>query len=227
MRCASLALLLFLSRVHSGLRSAIADESGPQFKCQIVGCNRWFKSTLSYEGHYNTCHRYVRTPRHLSAPATFSLLLAVVQSCNTCGRMFPIARLQELHILETHDTLFALLAKKQHMVMPTLALAWLCTSDDEDSFLQYECLVGGCNSKFASDKDREKHLIDFHSYPRGPSFGLHLLFELTLRGRCADCWPWCRLRLSLPTTKTVHQAKERKGQEAEPQQAGGGGGATV
>lgn len=110
------------------LLDAIADESGPQFKCQIVGCNRWFKSTLAYEGHYNTCHRY---------------------SCNTCGRMFPIARLLELHVLETHDTLFALLAKKQNM---------------------YECLVGGCDSKFASDKDREKHLIDFHSYPRDFAF---------------------------------------------------------
>jgi hypothetical protein len=30
--------------------------------------------------------------------------------------MFPIARLLELHVLETHDTLFALLAKKQNMV---------------------------------------------------------------------------------------------------------------
>jgi hypothetical protein len=29
--------------------------------------------------------------------------------------MFPIARLLELHVLETHDTLFALLAKKQNM----------------------------------------------------------------------------------------------------------------
>jgi hypothetical protein len=38
--------------------------------------------------------------------------------------MFPIARLLELHVLETHDTLFALLAKKQNMVMPSLALAW-------------------------------------------------------------------------------------------------------
>lgn len=116
-------LFLSFSRMFTlVLRSAIADESGPQFKCQIVGCNRWFKSTLAYEGHYNTCHRYVRTPRLQRQPRI--PLTLTVQSCNTCGRMFPIARLLELHVLETHDTLFALLAKKQNMVMPSLALAW-------------------------------------------------------------------------------------------------------
>jgi hypothetical protein len=40
---------------------------------------------------------------------------------------------------------------------------------------QYECLVAGCDARFASDKDREKHLIDLHHYPRGTLLLLLLL----------------------------------------------------
>jgi len=110
--------------VESLTSSSTETSIGLQFTCQIVGCNKSFTSTLAYEGHYNTAHKY---------------------SCNTCGRMFPGARLLELHILETHDSLFSLLATRQNM---------------------YECLVETCKLKFARAKDREKHLIDLHHYPK-------------------------------------------------------------
>ncbi len=37
------------------------------------------------------------------------------------------------------------------------------------SCIQYECLVEGCDQKFARDRDRKKHLVRFHQYPEGMS----------------------------------------------------------
>ena len=47
----------------------------------------------------------------------FPLLHSLVEhSCEECRRVYPSGRLLELHILESHDTLFKLMAANQNMV---------------------------------------------------------------------------------------------------------------
>ncbi len=106
-----------------------------------------------------------------------------------------MSRLLELHVLETHDSLFLLLAKKQKMVLNVnhhhfiflFISSSFATQEKKErkeerkerwhltltfvfepfSCIQYECLVEGCGQKFARDRDRKKHLVRFHQYPEG------------------------------------------------------------
>ena len=64
--------------------------------------------------------------------------------------MLPSARLLTIHIQETHDVMFQLLAERQAM---------------------YECLVDGCPLKLKSRRERKAHLIAEHDYPAGFNFG--------------------------------------------------------
>ncbi len=81
------------------------------------------------ESHYNSAHRYVRLCKiflkiflFLCCQAFRIESISILQNlsckvCSTCGRAYPMPRLLELHVLETHDSLFLLLAKKQKMVL--------------------------------------------------------------------------------------------------------------
>ncbi|EDV26174.1 uncharacterized protein TRIADDRAFT_24751, partial [Trichoplax adhaerens] len=86
----------------------------------------------SFENHYNSTHRNI---------------------CNHCRRNFPSSRFLEIHVLESHDTLFEMLCQKQNM---------------------YECLVDGCQEKFATSDIRLKHLITVHQYPKNFRFATKL-----------------------------------------------------
>ena len=46
--------------------------------------------------------------------------------CERCMRVYPTGRLLELHILESHDTLFKLMAANQSMVNDTSLEGVLC-----------------------------------------------------------------------------------------------------
>lgn len=101
----------------------------PEFSCHIAGCMVAFTSVQQYEIHYNTLHRHV---------------------CSSCKKLFPTNYLLELHMLESHDSLFLLLAEKQNM---------------------FQCLVEGCNSKFKDESERKSHLTECHHYPHNFRFG--------------------------------------------------------
>jgi len=99
------------------------------FVCNIMGCKCVFSNVKKWDLHYNSAHRHM---------------------CSYCGCVYPSARFLDIHILERHDTLFKLLAKKQNM---------------------YECLVQECGKKFAKNYQRQNHLIDVHKFPK--SFRFH------------------------------------------------------
>ncbi|XP_048588669.1 zinc finger protein 511 isoform X2 [Nematostella vectensis] len=99
-------------------------ESGCSgFKCSIPGCAEVFRSISRFDSHYKTCHWNV---------------------CRYCKKSFPSNHLLEIHILENHDTLFQMIARKSNM---------------------YRCLVESCPDKFSSENERKDHLVQFHHYP--------------------------------------------------------------
>lgn len=94
-----------------------------QFCCGLANCTQTFDSLSKYESHYNSCHRNV---------------------CQTCHRILPSAHLLDLHILETHDVMFTILAEKQDM---------------------YQCLLESCSQKFRETMARRDHMVKVHKYP--------------------------------------------------------------
>ncbi|KAL4228449.1 hypothetical protein ACF0H5_011495 [Mactra antiquata] len=94
-----------------------------EFPCGIANCNQIFDTVVKYESHYNSSHRNV---------------------CQTCHRTLPSSYLLDIHILETHDSMFTLLAEKQNM---------------------YQCLLEDCNVKFKNTTTRRDHMIKIHKYP--------------------------------------------------------------
>ncbi|XP_022093038.1 zinc finger protein 511-like isoform X2 [Acanthaster planci] len=93
------------------------------FKCHVIGCGQSFTTVLSYEVHYNGAHRNI---------------------CHDCRRSYPSNHLLDIHVLESHDSLFEVMATKQPM---------------------YQCLVESCREKFADAQHRREHLIKDHHYP--------------------------------------------------------------
>lgn len=65
------------------------------FMCNAYSCSAKFSDLFSYEQHYKTVH---------------------LNECRFCRSVFPSSKLLDLHILETHDTMFKVLAQKQNMV---------------------------------------------------------------------------------------------------------------
>lgn len=94
-----------------------------EFPCGMSHCHQVFDSLLRYEAHYNSSHRHV---------------------CQTCGRVYPTSHLLEVHVLETHDVMFTMLAQKQCM---------------------FQCLLADCPLRFKTWKDRKNHMIKLHKYP--------------------------------------------------------------
>ncbi|XP_068597706.1 zinc finger protein 511 [Brachionichthys hirsutus] len=95
----------------------------PEFSCHVSGCAAALLTSEEYEHHYDSSHRH---------------------TCCSCRSCLPSARLLDIHIQESHDPLFTILAQKQHM---------------------YQCLVEGCGQKFQTGKHRKDHLITIHAYP--------------------------------------------------------------
>ena len=92
--------------------------------CATAGCHQTFQDGFSYELHFNAAHRNV---------------------CRICRRIFVSARLLDIHVLETHDTLFKVMAESERM---------------------YACLVEGCERKFMTAEKRHMHLVDAHRFSR-------------------------------------------------------------
>lgn len=70
-------------------------EATSSINCNIPGCGATFKSTKTYESHYNSLHRY---------------------GCSMCHKNLPSAHLLDLHIEESHDSFFAAKAERDPMV---------------------------------------------------------------------------------------------------------------
>jgi len=94
-----------------------------KFNCSIPGCLETFESLLAFEGHYNLKHKYV---------------------CGTCRKQLPSPHLLDLHVSETHDSYFAVLAEKKPM---------------------YRCFVEDCDAKYLTMKERHSHCIEAHKFP--------------------------------------------------------------
>ena len=94
-----------------------------EFSCQVPGCRATFKQLIDNEAHYNAKHRH---------------------SCSECRKNLPSAPLLDLHISETHDSYFSLMAMKK---------------------ASYECFVQACSDKFWTPKERKEHCVHLHSFP--------------------------------------------------------------
>jgi len=77
--------------------------SGRLIQCRSGRCDLVFQSVSEYEEHYSSAH---------------------MNTCQTCRRPFTTRRMLELHIMETHDSLFSVMAEKQKMVCPCHPFAY-------------------------------------------------------------------------------------------------------
>ncbi|KAK3591450.1 hypothetical protein CHS0354_033450 [Potamilus streckersoni] len=107
---------------HEGDRLE-SDASETKVLCSIAGCSAVFSSLKKYEAHYNINHQHV---------------------CSICHKIMPSAHLLEIHILETHDNMFGLLAASKNM---------------------YQCLLESCTEKFPTACSRHEHMKKVHKYP--------------------------------------------------------------
>ncbi|KAL3871803.1 hypothetical protein ACJMK2_039775 [Sinanodonta woodiana] len=100
-----------------------SDTSETKVLCSIAGCSAVFSSLKKYEAHYNITHQHV---------------------CSICHKIMPSAHLLEIHILETHDNMFGLLAASKNM---------------------YQCLLESCTERFPTASSRREHMKKVHKYP--------------------------------------------------------------
>jgi len=63
--------------------------------CGVHTCFQTFTTLQEYSNHYNRRHMYV---------------------CGTCKKSLPTSHILELHVLELHDTYFAMSVPKKPMV---------------------------------------------------------------------------------------------------------------
>jgi hypothetical protein len=113
-------------------------ESEQVFKEKSIKC--WYSPNCSllapfstfkeYEEHYNKYHENI---------------------CSQCHNILPTRHLLHLHLLECHDSFFAV------------------KSVGSKSF---ECFVETCKKKFKYSKDRIRHLINLHKFPCNFQFGV-------------------------------------------------------
>ncbi|XP_015114566.1 zinc finger protein 511 [Diachasma alloeum] len=94
-----------------------------EFSCNGPGCSATFKTLVEFEMHYNGCHGF---------------------TCIECRKIRPTERLLDIHIQETHDNFFKVLAEKKPM---------------------YQCFVSDCYEKFSSPTERRDHSIKIHKFP--------------------------------------------------------------
>ena len=92
----SITMVIPAGAVEGGGRGG--GGSGRLIQCRSGGCDLVFQSVSEYEEHYSSAH---------------------MNTCQTCRRPFTTRRMLELHIMETHDSLFSVMAEKQKMVCPS------------------------------------------------------------------------------------------------------------
>ncbi|KAI5635668.1 hypothetical protein NE865_11574 [Phthorimaea operculella] len=92
--------------------------------CHIPGCKFTSDTLLEFENHYNASHRY---------------------SCSECKKVMPSPHLLDLHIQETHDSFFAVLAEKKP---------------------SYCCIIEECKEKFMTIDERKEHCVKIHRLPK-------------------------------------------------------------
>lgn len=96
--------------------------------CHIPGCTFTAESLLDFENHYNTSHRY---------------------SCSQCKKILPSPHLLDLHIQESHDSFFAVLATRKP---------------------SYCCYIEECKEKFTNAEERLDHCVNVHRLPKDYRF---------------------------------------------------------
>ncbi|CAL8091278.1 unnamed protein product [Orchesella dallaii] len=69
--------------------------------------------------------------------------------CSVCKRSLPSYHILELHVLEAHDTLFSLMAERKPML---------------------NCFMESCTEMFWRPKQRKKHCLTTHSFPKSFKF---------------------------------------------------------
>ncbi|XP_071165430.1 zinc finger protein 511-like [Mytilus edulis] len=118
-------IICCLATKHVTYKEDVDDllERKQTFNCGIGTCDKSFQSLAEYESHYNSIHRNV---------------------CSICRRFYPSSHLLDIHLLEWHDSMFELMAEKQHM---------------------FQCLIPTCSMKLANRKQRKNHMIKVHRYP--------------------------------------------------------------
>ncbi|XP_026755079.1 zinc finger protein 511 isoform X2 [Galleria mellonella] len=96
--------------------------------CNIPGCTFAAESLLDFENHYNASHRY---------------------ACSQCKKVLPSPHLLDLHIQESHDSFFAVMAEKKP---------------------SYCCYIEECKEKFKTAEERLDHCVKVHKLPKNFRF---------------------------------------------------------
>lgn len=94
-----------------------------QFSCQVPGCNQTFSQLHQSEVHYAAVHRH---------------------SCSVCRRSLPSPHLLEIHIQESHDSFFSVMADRKP---------------------SYQCFLPTCPHLSWNATERHDHVIKAHKFP--------------------------------------------------------------
>jgi len=94
-----------------------------QFSCQVPGCAQTFSQLHQSEVHYAAVHRH---------------------SCSVCRRSLPSPHLLEVHIQESHDSFFAVMAERKP---------------------SYQCFLPTCPHLSWDATERHDHVIKIHKFP--------------------------------------------------------------
>ncbi|XP_037085641.1 zinc finger protein 511-like [Pollicipes pollicipes] len=92
-------------------------------RCEVAGCGRRLGSVVEQEAHYAASHRH---------------------SCAICRARLPSLHTLQLHLEESHDSLFQLRAQRQPM---------------------YACFVESCGVLSADPVARRQHCVSEHCFP--------------------------------------------------------------
>jgi hypothetical protein len=90
-----------------------------------------------------------KLPKYLQSTNMLGMAKEHIHRCKECSRSFASDRLLDMHLSETHDSFFAILAERQP---------------------SFRCLVDGCDTVWWSDKERRVHLIEDHRFPETYDF---------------------------------------------------------
>lgn len=118
-----------LSKINEAILLTIEDveeflhRDFQEFSCQVPGCKASFSQLYECEQHYRSAHQY---------------------ACASCRKSLPSNHLLELHIQESHDSFFAVLAERKP---------------------SYQCFLPTCDSLFWNAKERRDHAITVHTFP--------------------------------------------------------------
>nr|KAJ3418126.1 hypothetical protein HK105_000310 [Polyrhizophydium stewartii] len=118
-----------------------------------------------------------------------------VNKCIECRRILPTARLLHLHLLEVHDKYFSILARRQH---------------------SYECFVDLCPHLSQTPKDRNRHLIQHHRFPKGFDFEIVLGAFLESDQPRPPRPPRCRPTTASAASEVQGAAARATGPHADP-----------